>query len=626
MSGSDGVKCPDCDTTVVNHSLLRRHKYFFHRTEFSCDECKLSYNYPRGLKHHRRTIHGSTSNSDQSSNEENVQLNASSTENMVHCKDCGAAVTNQSELRNHRFTHHRTDFSCNRCQVSYNSSRGIHYHLRTNHSTQSISTSNSDQSTNEEDERNNFVSQDTQAANDKLLCRDCDTRSSNHSELRRHKYFCHRSDFSCDPCQVSYSSHRGLRHHLRTNHSSQSIATSNSDQSSTGGNDSPARQEEERVMPAKEKVSSKKSCSKCSMSFDDQEDLEKHRADTEGPVQCETCGVEIFGECYILQHQNNFHKDDSFPKFCPSCKSTFSSLFDWSIHFGKVHKEELNNFQCKICQRSFPTSEIATVHQQIHDDEKMGFNCDICDDDFETKGQLEMHKIIIHKKAQRKPKEKFECSECGKAFTEEFRLEKHLKVIHKTDPSPKKSTEEEEPRVTIEEYLAKKSLKTSEIVAPSEKNNNIDSPAEDDEKKFSCEICKRNFADESRLKIHLQIIHNIKSEIQASEKQVAEEVVKNIESKSSESVDTEVTFDIAEASENWVTIEERPMEEDTQAVCTFQDCKKSFKNETNLERHKSKFHGLNSEPISCLNCDLSFFYKFTLDRHILSCSKFESEK
>lgn len=263
--------------------------------------------------------------------------------------------------------------------------------------------------------------------------------------------------------------------------------------------------------------------------------LAEDKSQVEKAFKCEECGVSYSRESFLLKHRGRSHR-------CSSCNKTFSTAtslakHEYEVHSvvyicpeqgcGKVFKSKLNlkrhkrnhiekptvcslcgkvfntsrrmkdhlrthsderKFVCPVCNKSFKTSDVLTKHKRLHKD-TFSYTCEICGFGCHSNGILRRH-IDTHNQVKR-----HSCAVCGTKYSNKESL-----VIHKLreghynhdDPDVAKSVQcdfcdRRFPSATHKSYVQHLRTHTGE-------------------KPYQCNICGRQFSEQSNMKTH-ELIH-----------------------------------------------------------------------------------------------------------------------
>ena len=229
--------------------------------------------------------------------------------------------------------------------------------------------------------------------------------------------------------------------------------------------------------------------------------------------------------------------------------------------------------KCQICRRN--TVDHFSNHHAVHADcelclyetktmEDIHFwnkVCHICGKKFETERLKE-----IHRKKHDVAKE--QCEYCGKCFSSKFNFQRHL----------------------IEQHN----------VFQHSNNGPFDGKEEDEEYKFECNICKRNFKYERNVIAHIDTIHYRRDECEC--KLCGMQITRK----------SNLKRHLAE--QHGMIDVERELYRESLKVFTCNVCKKQFKRKFHLYEHE-KIHRDIRERYSCNECEETFISIYTLRRH-----------
>ena len=132
-------------------------------------------------------------------------------------------------------------------------------------------------------------------------------------------------------------------------------------------------------------------CNKCDKSFNEKEELNKHRRThlPEKRFECNQCG-----KCF--RHKGNLNQH-------------------------KITHTGIKAFKCNYCNRCFGHKGHLNEHKRIHTGERP-FKCNQCNRSFSRAGILQQHKLTH---SGEKP---FNCNQCSKSFNRQGLLNQHLKT------------------------------------------------------------------------------------------------------------------------------------------------------------------------------------------------------
>jgi len=144
-------------------------------------------------------------------------------------------------------------------------------------------------------------------------------------------------------------------------------------------------------------------------------------------------------------------------------------------HLSVKHNILRPQFPCTFCGKSFRDSYQRNVHEAQRHTKAYRFHCDEC-----GKGFVEKHSLTTHKKTVHTEGCAYQCNECGKFFKLKTSLNLHIK---KHDPNSK---------------INLKKLNKAPKPVPEY------SEAEILSKPHLCTVCKKRFAKEEWLKVHMR--------------------------------------------------------------------------------------------------------------------------
>ncbi|XP_061387757.1 zinc finger protein 62 homolog [Musca vetustissima] len=106
-------------------------------------------------------------------------------------------------------------------------------------------------------------------------------------------------------------------------------------------------------------------------------------------IRCEITG-NMFTPSYSYYDQMLFMDDDIAPFKCDQCIMVLKSIPELEVH-QLSHKQQ-SNYNCPVCQLSFPDVEQLNRHKQIHPQFRdVVYQCDLCTASFRDKNNYEEH-------------------------------------------------------------------------------------------------------------------------------------------------------------------------------------------------------------------------------------------
>lgn len=207
-------------------------------------------------------------------------------------------------------------------------------------------------------------------------------------------------------------------------------------------------------------------CSVCCGRFTTEEGLTKHvQLHHPSPLTCDLCGFTTANRHYMVSHMNHRH----LPR--------------------KNKKDEVKNYVCQICAKTFMTKAVLRNHELIHLPEKM-YKCSQCDKAFAQLGGLRAHFTLKH------ISKIYKCKDCDREFDTQYKWKYHVQTVHMNLPAKIYTCPE-----CKMEYKIKKYFKTH--VCEHKKNK----PVSTANKKYLCGQCDYRTQAQSFLDAHIASKH-----------------------------------------------------------------------------------------------------------------------
>lgn len=134
-------------------------------------------------------------------------------------------------------------------------------------------------------------------------------------------------------------------------------------------------------------------CSKCFLTFDLQNDLDKHNIDVHEPkLVCELCGLMITAGKIYQQHIKNHSLS------CPylGCGRTLCSVSAFKYHIEVFHKQPTSH-KCELCNAEFNHKNKVLRHMERQHGEKLPCPFPVCNYSTSHRGNLVLHCKKTHK-------------------------------------------------------------------------------------------------------------------------------------------------------------------------------------------------------------------------------------
>lgn len=240
--------------------------------------------------------------------------------------------------------------------------------------------------------------------------------------------------FKCETCSKEYVNELSFLKHVKS-HDKQLLfeqVYSYSEQRPQRTTKRPSRlstdfEEEFRDLDDKSsKKSGKHLCSTCNKTFSSSGSLRHHMLLHEGKkdFNCDQCDKRFASSLTLKAHQK-LHDDQILQYACKHCERSFKTYNNMNRHVRSAHFELSDGklFGCDTCLKDFKDPSALVAHKKIHDGIR-NFKCETCSKAFLTGAQLRIH-LRIH--TGERP---FECQDCHQRFNTNGNLKSHIKFRH----------------------------------------------------------------------------------------------------------------------------------------------------------------------------------------------------
>lgn len=312
-------------------------------------------------------------------------------------------------------------------------------------------------------------------------------------------------------------------------------------------------------------------CRVCAAFFDSHTDLENHFT-THQSYNCKTCGEMFLCKTDLYQHKKTSEMCNKQVLYeCEICSKKFSRERNLKSHKSVYHSDNVDNFECIVCRKTFKTSFLLTNHLRHSHIVHEYIECKIC-----HTLCLGPERFKTHFKSHNEDSQ-FPCPDCGEVFNKKSLLRSHM-------PSHDFSINLCE--ICGESIRGKVAMK-----------NHVDYKHQTGT--FFCNLCNMKFDTKRKMVIHRKS-HNRRYLPKPS---ICEICGKEFTSTQVLKNHLRIHFD------------ERPFKCDI--------CGATFKQKVSLRNHH-RTHS-NVGQYCCISCGKTFKWKQTFDKHIKSCQfKFEN--
>jgi len=272
--------------------------------------------------------------------------------------------------------------------------------------------------------------------------------------------------------------------------------------------------------------------------------------------RCSECSKMFRTACDTVRHLKMHSSEKSY--LCEFCHTSFSFKANLLRHIQKQHTETglQERFKCQYCGNEYKDKSSLKTHEQKHNDSvhHARHQCSICGVDYSSKQTLVQHMAVVH---EGQNPIKHICNVCGKQFrkTQNYRAHYNAHLYGKQHSCD----------LCGKTFQQANYLKTHKMFSC----KNAETISRVNMKKFKCQFCEKEYADNRGMMDHVKIVHEGKRD---------------------------------------------------NFVCDI--CSKVFSRRTSLSAHKL-LHTGEFKIFTCDNCGTSFKDKRYLARHQEKCHKSE---
>ncbi|XP_039433434.1 zinc finger protein 596-like [Culex pipiens pallens] len=420
------------------------------------------------------------------------------------CPDCNKVCTSAGFLRRHKqYCNPRNAdglIPCKLCPAAFKKVIRLRYHMNTHEGNKTFKCRNEGcveafyfpetRYNHEEDCRNKEPS----------TCAVCGATFPFSRSLRSHMKLHEAPRFECQICNKKFFHRKNLREHWLTHFKNKAEAAAAGGQAMASMNEegeSPDEEEpSEEPAPSNQKDPEKiHFCELCGKSFPVEEHLKRHKDFCTGfiPVKIDPQSVEkTVDNPAILD--------------CPVCGKRAESVEALKAH---MVQHEKGRHICPVCNRDFASKAILRTHSFVHTDER-NHACEICGKGFKTKRAKVKHSNYMHTGSRQ-----HSCEICNDTFTNSHSLRYHMN--RHTGNTPYRCQTEgcneafptPDGRQRHQDYCGKELQKVGCTLCKATFKNRkyLRVHMLGHEAKFECGVCGKRFAQNFRLKAHVEKAH-----------------------------------------------------------------------------------------------------------------------
>ena len=436
--------------------------------------------------------------------------------------------------------------TCDICLKSFSSAAALQSHTSAKHNKENSTKSNPPPTT----------------TNNSVECDCCLKLLESPAKLTIHQKEVHRF-VTCLHCQKRFSTETALDEHLLELHREVKVSTVRQSEckfcdkvfsKSSAIDDHLANVHKISTSFGKTSVKSELSfdCFHCEQRFLTVVSLQHHWKDDHNTLACALCHEGFTSDSAVFNHLNFDHgRGLSFfsTSQCAYCSDSFNSLPSLVQHQWTLHKIRA----CDTCLRTFNSKTALKEHRKEHESSSVTvsesktavdemkasglISCDLCPTAASSIGALQQHRRTVHKVVEKVEKS---CLKCGESFLGDYQYDAHRIAVHNE-------------KLKIHPY--------------------------------ECDYCVKSFATKMALNAHLEDYHKLNHSLSTA----VQMIVSSAASKG-DSEPPKKTFPCTECNIQLDSKEKLKAHKKTHTKVTCEQCRKVFKNSSDLQQHADAKH------------------------------------
>jgi KRAB domain-containing zinc finger protein len=462
----DKFVCFICKKIFTKHCSLINHIMFLHKADPNSPELLVNLN---NMSNTNSTLSKNTTKMNKlKKGKKKLVGNSRFTNKPIACTICKKHFVHNGALFSHMNSH--TDlkpYKCQYCDKKFNMKGPLTLHERTHKFNRGTNNNkilnkvkiepNEEQDIGNSDNfelatkifnsidnnDNPFDTYDNKQNRMWFACDVCDKKFSTPFKLIIHrKSNCHVEPYVCKICNRSYSVRHRWNRHLKSHYIRNKLIKNSKKNRQTNN----FKLDTNKLFVKPVQLKNQYKCSYCKKEYSSISYWKKHLSLSK---ECRRHCKHGLPEFRSIQAKDKFLKTETKVFECHVCKKTYSTAYNRKIHLINIHKisENVSDTQCKICGKNYS-----------------------------NKANLSRHYSVIHTKGNKC----INCTDCGRTFKHIYSYQEHVRI---------------------------KSLKLQQSnKAMSNTNRNLTQHIMENNKcnivKYSCKICKMEFAHKIMLQRH----------------------------------------------------------------------------------------------------------------------------